>query len=176
MWAVHTHGGTWGGGDVFCERQDANGFQNLRTVLFGVPRGCVPPKQRRGFCERVHESCLFWNIAGHREGQNKYCPSTCASQPHPPNSSIARRMCWMTRLSSCSSGIDRSRGQAGSLMHTGVGPKMGRHLTPGQDHPRRKGCLSSSGPRCPWHPVQPPNHHRLHTLSQSGWEGSNQTD
>ena len=40
--------------DVFCERQDATGFQNLRTVLFGVPQGCLPPKQRSGFCERVH--------------------------------------------------------------------------------------------------------------------------
>ena len=40
--------------DVFCERQDANGFQNLRTVFFGVPQGCLPPKQRSGFCERVH--------------------------------------------------------------------------------------------------------------------------
>lgn len=37
--------------DVFCERQDANGFQKLTNVFFELTRGCLLPKQISNFRE-----------------------------------------------------------------------------------------------------------------------------
>ena len=38
-----------------------NGFRILRKVFFELIRGCLPPKQRSCFCERVPQSCIFSN-------------------------------------------------------------------------------------------------------------------